>query len=375
MRLNADVKLAEIVNLGLNVGFARIDRKLVDDGVNNYTSPTWLSLVKSPFLSPNTFTFMGERTTEYAYTDIFGIGNPPAIINYSNNTVKQNNFNVGLRPEVKISSDMTLTENFDYSLNKVNEDSYRPYLYSTPIFIQGIGYSYNSRQSQVLRNNSVFSDTRLTYKKKLDDKTLINAFIGTRYLVNNFESDFVEGHNSLSNSSINLVGGFKNLYATGVNNMTKSLSHYVSVDFNADNRFMLNFTTSMDASSRFGNETKGGVSLFGHSFGVFPSLNGAWLASSEKFMKYVPAINLLKFRAGVGITGNDDIKDYQTLAYFSSVRLKGVANGMVISGLANPTIEWETTARLNLGMDLAYSTNVCYCQLIYFRLQQVIYWC
>ncbi|HEY6914161.1 MAG TPA: SusC/RagA family TonB-linked outer membrane protein, partial [Paludibacter sp.] len=352
MRLNADVKLAEIVNLGLNVGFARIDRKLVDDGVNNYTSPTWLSLVKSPFLSPNTFTFMGERTTEYAYTDVFGIGNPPAIINFSNNTVKQNNFNVGLKPEVKITPDMTLSENFDYSLNKVNEDSYRPYLYSTPIFIQGIGYSYNSRQSQVLRNNSVFSDTRLTYKKKLDDKTLIDAFIGTRYLVNNFESDFVEGHNSLSNSSINLVGGFKNLYTTGVNDMTKSLSHYVSVDLNTDNRFMLNLTTSMDASSRFGNETKGGISIFGHSFGVFPSANAAWLASSEKFMKYVPAINLLKFRAGVGITGNDDIKDYQTLAYFSSVRLKGVANGMVISGLANPTIEWETTARLNFGMDL-----------------------
>lgn len=352
MRLNGDVKLSEIVNLGLNVGFSRIDRTMVDDGVNNYTSPTWLSLIKSPFLSPNTFTFMGERTSEYAYTDIFGIGNPAGVINFANNTVKQNNFNVALKPEVKISTDLTLTEDFDYSLNKINEDSYRPYLYAAPIFIQGVGYSYNNRQSQVLRNNSVFSDTRLNYKKKLDEKTLINAFVGTRYLANNFESDFVEGHNSLSNSSINLVGGFKNLYTTGINNTTKSLSHYVSVDYNYDNRLMLNLTTSMDASSRFGTETKGGISIFGHSFGVFPSINGAWLASSEKFMKYVPAINLLKFRAGVGITGNDDIKDYQTMAYFSSVRLKGVANGMVISGLANPAIEWETTARLNLGMDL-----------------------
>ena len=353
MRLNGDINLAKKLMLGINVGFSRVDRKLVDDGINEYSSPTWISQIKSPFLSPNTFTFAGERTTEFAYTDIFNIGNPAAVINYSNNTVKQNNFDIGLKPVFQISKELALSEDFDYRLDKINEDSYRPYLYTTPMFIQGIGYSYNSRESQVMRNSALFSDTRLAYKKKLNENSRIDAFLGIRYLVNDFESDFVQGHNSMSNSSINLVGSFKNLYTDGVNTLTNSLTNYASVDYNFDNRYLLNVTASMDASSRFGNETKGGVSMFGHSWGVFPAVNGAWLASSEKFMKNLSCINLLKFRAGYGITGNDDIKDYQTLTYFSSVRLKGVANGMILTNLANPTIQWETTRRVNFGMDLS----------------------
>ncbi len=353
MRLNGDINLIKNVKLGINVGFLRIDRKLVDDGVNYYTSPTWLSLIKSPFLSPNTFTFAGDKTTEYSYADIFNVGNPAGIIQYSNNTVKQNNFNLGLKPVVSISRDFSLTEDFDYTLNKINEDHYRPYLYAAPIYIQGIGYSYNDRQSQVFRNNLIFSDTRLNFKRKLNEKTLLDLFVGTRYIFNSFESSYVEGHNSLSNTSINLVGSFKNLYTDGVDNLTKSLSNYINADYNYDNRLLLSLKASMDASSRFGNETKGGISFLGHSWGIFPSINGAWLLSSEKFMKNMSAINLLKLRAGYGITGNDDIKDYQTMAYFYSARLSGVANGFILANLSNPKIQWETTRRANLGMDLS----------------------
>lgn len=352
MRLNADVNMTKEISVGINIGIASINRKVIDDGVNNYTSPTWLSLIKSPFLSPNNYTSMGDKTSEYTFADIFDVGNPGGVIKYSNNTVKQYRFNVSLKPEIKLSPDFTLTEQFDYNLNKTNEDYYRPYLFTAPIFIQRLGDSYNARMSQVMRNNSIFSDTRLKFVKQLDDLQRINAFIGTRYLYQYFESDYVEGHNSLNNSSINLVGGFSSLLTDGINNISKSISHYASADYSYDNRYFVNAAIAMDGSSRFGKETKSGFSLFNHSWGVFPSVNGAWLISSEKFMNNVKGINLLKLRAGYGITGNDDIEDYKTSAYFTSVRLKGVANGMVLSGLANPEIQWETTSRANAGLDI-----------------------
>jgi len=352
MRLNGDINVTDYLKLGINAGFARTTRVVLDDGVNNYTSPTWLSQIKSPFLSPNTFTYLGEKTAEYAAADIFNISNPSAVIKYANNTVKQDYFNFSLKPELKLSSDLKLIENFDYTLNKSNEDYYRPYFYTAPIFIERIGNSYNARESQVSRNNSIFSDTKLCFEKKLDAMSKINATVGSRYISNSYESDYVEGHNSNSNTSINLVGSFSYLTTTGLNKDTKSISNYVNVDYNYGNRFLVNVSAAMDASSRFGNETASGVSLFGRSWGVFPSINGAWIVSTEKFMKYVPFINFLKIRAGYGITGNDDIKDYQTQAYFSSIRFSGVANGMVLSSLANPTIQWETTGRANLGIDM-----------------------
>jgi len=352
MRLNADINLFENVSLGVNVGFSRIDRTLVDDGVDNYTSPTWLALTKSPFLSPYNFTSLGVKTTEYTYSDILGIGNPGAIINFSNNTLKQNSFNITLKPVFKLSPSILISEQFDYSLNKSNEDYYRPYLFTAPKFILGIGDSENERESQISRNTSMFSDTRINYTKQFDSSHHLNVFLGTRYINNYLESDYIEGHNSGSNSSVNLPGSFTFLKTNGLNNLTKSISNYANVDYNYDNRYFLNAVVSMDASSRFGNDTKGGFSLFGRSWGVFPSVNGAWLISSEKFMKNIGGVNLLKFRAGYGITGNDDIRDYQTQAYFSSIRFAGVANGVILTNLANPNIQWETTGRANLGLDM-----------------------
>jgi hypothetical protein len=51
------------------------------------------------------------------------------------------------------------------------------------------------------------------------------------------------------------------------------------------------------------------------------------------------------------MTGNDDIEDFLALTYFSAIRLKGVANGMVLANIANPRIQWETTHRVNAGAD------------------------
>jgi TonB-linked SusC/RagA family outer membrane protein len=352
MRLNSDIKVSNIIKLAANVGFSRIDRVLVDDGVDNYTSPTWLSLTKSPFLSPYNYTAGGVSTTEFTYADILEKGNPGGIIENSNNTAKLNSFNVTLKPTFQLSKDFVLSEQFDYNLNKTSEDYYRPYLFTAPITMLGIGKSQNERRSQVMRNNSLFSDTRLSYSKQIDNSNKLNIFLGTRYIVNSFESDYVEGHNSMSNSSVNLTGSFKNLKADGVNNQTKSLSHYLNVDYNFEDRYFLSGTMSIDGSSRFGSNTTEGFSLFGQSWGVFPSINGAWLISSEGFMKSVPAINLLKLRAGYGVTGNDGIQDYLTETYLSSIRFRDVANGMILSNLKNPKIQWETTGRANLGLDM-----------------------
>jgi len=353
-RFNADLKLSKLFTMGLNIGFANIDRKLTDDGVNNYTSPTWLSLIKSPFYSPNHFTSTGAITAAFSQTDELGIGNPRAIIEYSNNSLKQYSFNISGIPTFHFSPNFSLSSQFDFNLNKTTEDYYSPMLFAAPQHIENYGLAENTRMNQVMRNIGVFDDTRLTYTKQLNHENNLKVIWGARYLSNYYESDYIEGHNSGSNSSTNLPGSFDAHFsrAYGINNRTKSLSNYLNVDYNFDNRYFLSAATSVDGSTRFGKETKGGLSMLGSSWGVFPSVNGAWLASSESFMKNLKCINFLKFRAGYGITGNDDIADYNTLAYFTMIRFVGKANGLVLSNLENPQIQWETTKRANVGVDM-----------------------
>jgi TonB-linked SusC/RagA family outer membrane protein len=352
MRLNSDLKLSEIVTAGINIGISSLNRDLRDDGINQETSPSWIAQIKSPFLNPNTFTFQGERTTEYSYYDLFNLSNPAALLSRSINTVKQNSFTFGLLPRVKINKELEVSSQFDYYLNKTNEDYYRPYLFSAPIEIQGVGLSYNTRSSQVYRNNTLFNNLQLRYNTALTSNQLLTVIAGNRFHYEYLESDYVEGHNSMSNSVINLRGSFRNLFTDGTNELTRSVSNYLTADYRLNNTYFVNLTAALDASSRFGSEVEGALNMLGTTWAFFPSVSGAWLLSSEEFMKNYTSVNHLRLRAGIDITGNDDIAAYQSKAYFTAIRFKGIANGMVLHNLANPAIRWETTMRAYAGTDI-----------------------
>lgn len=356
-RCNADLKLTNTLSMGLNIGYTRVERTLLDDGVDSYSSPTWVSKIKSPFLSPNTFTSSGQLTTDYARTDSFGIGNPGAIINYSINKLKKYRFNMGILPSFQIVPNLTLSSQFDYSLDKTIERHYIPMFFTPVEILPNLGYSQNEISSQVMRNTAYFDETRLTFDKKFNDYHHLKAILGWRYINNYYESDYAEEHNSGSNNNTTITGSNSFLQVDGINNQTNSVSNYLNADYDYDNRFYLTGTVAMDASSRFGKETQGGVSLLGRSWGIFPAANGAWLVSSEKFMKNINVLNFFKIRAGYGVTGNDGIKDYQSMAFFSSTKFMDKANGLVVTNLANSNIQWESTGKANVGADLGLFDN------------------
>jgi len=356
-RCNADLKFTNTFSMGLNIGYSRVERTLLDDGVDYYSSPTWISKIKSPFLSPNTFNSTGQVTTDYARTDSFGIGNPGAIINYSINKLKKYRFNMGILPSFQITPDLTLSSQFDYSLDKTIERHYIPMFFTPVEILPELGYSQNKISSQVMRNTAYFDETRLTFDKKFNDFHHLKAILGWRYINNYYESNYAEEHNSGSNNNTTITGNNQFLSVDGISNQTNSLSNYLNADYDYDNRFFLTGTVSMDASSRFGKETIGGVSLMGRSWGIFPAANGAWLVSSEKFMKNINFLKFFKIRAGYGITGNDGIKDYQSLAFFTSTKFMDKANGLVLTNLANSNIQWESTGKANIGADLGMFDN------------------
>lgn len=364
-RFNADFKLTNDLSLGLNIGFTRNERRLMDDGIDYFSSPTWMARVKSPFLSVNSFTSFGEKTLNYATTDIFNIGNPAALIDYSVNFQKKYRFNITALPSLQITPDLKISSHFDYSLYKTIEGHFIPERFTPIRFLDNKGYSRNKISSQVMRNTNVFSNTFATYEKKFDLYHYIKAIAGIRFISNYLESDYAEEHNSGSNNNTTITGAYDYLYVTGLNNRSKSLSNYYNVEYVFDNRFFVNGTLSFDASSRFGRRTDEGIVLptfkrdkasgdiikTSRSVAVFPAIQGGWLISSEEFMRNIEAINMLKLRAGYGMTGNDGIQDYESMAYFSPIRFIERANGLVLGNLENTKVQWETTGKANIGVD------------------------
>lgn len=366
-RFNADLKFTNNISMGLNLGFTRIERNLLDDGVY-YTSPTWVSKVKSPFLSPFEYTSEGALMTVPAKTDSFGISSPLGLIKYSVNNQKKYRYNIGLMPNVQITKDLALSTAFDYSVDKAIENRFVPMYFTPQIYIPNNGFSHNEVNSQVMRNTNIFNDTKLTWNRKFGLSNHLKAILGWRYNNNLYESDYAEEHNTGSNTNVTITnpGDVSYLKLAGFNNQTKSISNYLNVDYDFDNRFYVSGTVAMDASSRFGKETDGGFSMLGRSWAVFPSIGGAWLVSSEKFMKNIDFVSFCKIRTGYSVTGNDGIKDYQSMAYFSAINFMDKAAGLIISNLENDKIQWESTSKWNIGADLGLFNERLFLSFDYF---------
>ena len=350
-RFNTDFFLSDKVKMGLNIGFTNIDRKLLDDGVNLYTSPAYLAMIKASFLNPYSYTSLGTLTEDPEDSDNFNVSNPTAIIENALNTNKQYRLNLGIRPVFQLSPSISISNHFEYILYKIKETYYSPMVGVTSQDIEGFGISENEFRSQQVRNNGLFNDVCFQYNHPFGDNHRVNAIIGSRYIVDYYESDYAEGHNSGSDQKRNLFDeeAFKN--TIGENTETKSINNYANVDYSYDNRYFLTATVSLDGSSRFGSETKGGFQMFNHSWGMFPSAHAAWLISSESFMVPATFIDRLKLRAGYGLSGNDAIDPYAWTAYFSSVRYMDRANGLILANVGNPEIQWETSTKMSIGVD------------------------
>jgi TonB-linked SusC/RagA family outer membrane protein len=303
-------------------------------------------------LSPYSYTSAGEQTKNFSYSDDFEVSSPLGLIQWSINKLRNYRFNIGIAPVYRLKNGFTVSGLIDYNLHKNIERHFVPMYFTAPRYLEDKGYSYNQISNQVIRNSALFSDVRLIWEKKIDVRSKFKAMYGMRYINNIYDSDYVEEHNSGFNSNTTITGNYSYKSVAGVSAETRSLSNYLNADYEYDKRFFVNGVMSLDASSRFGNKTKGGINMFGESFGLFPAINGSWLVSSEEFLKNLDFISILKLKAGFGITGNDGIQDYESMAYFKSVRFYDRANGLVISNLENDKIKWETTYRANLGIDL-----------------------
>lgn len=112
---------------------------------------------------------------------------------------------------------------------------------------------------------------------------------------------------------------------------------------------MFTATIRSDGSSRFGSDTK---------WGTFPSFGVAWRASEEPWLKDNKVVTNLKLRGSYGITGNQEIGNYNSLAKLSTGNNGNYSDGTgtlvgYYESVGNTNLKWERTKQLDLGFDLA----------------------
>jgi len=197
------------------------------------------------------------------------------------------------------------------------------------------------------RNNTInwLNENTLNYKKSFNEKHHLDLLGGFTVQKDRYErlsagaSDFPTENVPYISAGIVNAGG-------QVISEWSLLSFMGRVNYNYDGKYLFTATIRKDGSSRFGSNNK---------WGAFPSVSAGYNISEEDFMDSIGFINNLKLRASYGISGNNQIGNYNHIGLLAQSNY--VANGNQVSGLvpstlSNDNLTWEKSKQTNFGLDL-----------------------
>ena len=375
LRLNSDIHLFRNLITRFDASFSDVQRDLRDDGVTDdfesstITAPGFLSLIKSPFLNPYAYDTQGNLSSFYADADDYldevigtnvSLANPCSILEYgeakNKNSFGNSMINIAITPTYQISKHFSASEHFSYTLVNTYENYYLP-MTGVPTFtIKNIGEVTNVAQSMAARQNEFFSDTRVAWDNRYGGHA-IQIFSGFRFMNNTYSLYSLKGYNTGNDKTPNMSTSLTDKTTLGADDQCRTLTYYTSADYNFKETYYLSGGVSMEASSAFGKDVTEGIQLGGVAWGLFPSVQGAWVLSSEPWFNSSHGINYLKLNVGYDISGNDDIDYTASRSYFSTSKMQGSIDGLSIANIGNTTLQWETTKRLTAGVEMNLINN------------------
>lgn len=351
-QFNTQITMNSNIKLNTNVNFSYAERSLMHESESPNYNPMYVSLIKSPFMTTHLYDEKGMLSPNMENADIYDVSNPIGLIDdmtYMKN--KNYRFFGNLEGIFKLNNHFNLNAILGITFDKTRENIFLP--------SQGLHHDMlpsaevrNQMQASVSRYMQYYGDLRLSYKNIFNDIHSLTGRAGVRYQANDMESDWAKAYNS-SNDNLQTVGeGDISLTQKGGQIDTwKWMSYYLNAEYGLKNKYFAALNMALDGSSRFGKEASG-LKMFDNVFGFFPSITSAWMISSEDFMTDIKAIDLLKLRVGYSISGNDDIGNYTSRSVYSSQNFLGYY-GFVRANIANTKLKWETSMKLNAGLDVA----------------------
>ncbi|NDW17751.1 SusC/RagA family TonB-linked outer membrane protein [Dysgonomonas sp. 216] len=360
-RFNSDVKLTSKLDFSFDISYSQTDRELRDDGFNEsrtalVTSPSVLSLIKAPFLIPYEYSNKGNITPDISDADIFKIANPVAILSKGKGESSQTYLSLAVRPTYKITNELSVSGAFNYSFNNMFEKYFRPHAGVPTVVLPEGGNSIRFAKAQNAKQNSISADLHMDWVKKFAVHS-VNLQAGTRFMTDSYEGEYGSGHNSATDNDHNLSDGLAYRKTYGYDDSWRSMSWYMKAEYGAYDKYFLSVAASADASSRFGKDADLSLSAAGLNWAMFPEVNAAWYVSSENFMNALPFVSLLKLRAGLGLSGNDNIPEGAAITYFGAIRYIDRYTGLTLLNIGNNKLKMETVTKRSVGADLGLFDN------------------
>lgn len=189
-------------------------------------------------------------------------------------------------------------------------------------------------------------EPQLNWNKNFSNASL-SILIGSTLQSQRAEQQVYRATGFTSNSMINNIGAASNVKVNQNNNSVYQYQAFFGrFNFNWDSKYIINITGRRDGSSRFGP---------GKQFSTFGAVGGAWIFTNEKILKEQTLVSFGKLRMSYGITGSDQIGDYQFMDTYSTtgITYDGI-NGLEPTRLFNSKFGWETNKKFEIGLETGF---------------------
>lgn len=323
---------------------------------------------------------MNADGTYFENLNTTGYFNPVAIVDNAKDDTKYNTLTGNFTTEVKLPFDLQYNLNISYqNTTSLHGEYYGSYYgkYPTSNFYNnpdpGIGIAHTLIGNLFGVNGSAFRNSYqntfkavesfLTWNRKFG-KHNINAVVGYSWQENtygeglsvsstNFPSDNI-GYTNLVLGNPYAISSYRiNMGNDLTYGQTRLISDFGRLNYNYNDRYLLQASLRRDGSSVFGEN---------NAWGYFPSVGAGWRISNESFMQNQKIFNDLKLRFSYGVTGNSG-----GIGAYTSKLIYGITGTYYNNGVqenaygpiqgSNPDLQWEEVATTNIGLDFTILKN------------------
>ena len=342
-RVNLDSKISSKFKVGLNLTASRTDSNILPTGTNPNNGSN-MNMIHALLMMPATATIYDEDGS-FTVRNPFetAVSNPIAVLKEGTNTNRTTKLLGTTFGEYEFIKDLKLKVLLGVDYNDVRQNSYVPSTTYEGAPVKGHA-SIGDREV-----NSWLNENTLTYHTTWNKRHNIDFLLG--FTQQETVSDIVRAGSSEYLSDDLTYHSLQNGAVTDTpysNTSKHSMISYLSrINYDYDQRHYISLSLRRDGSSRFGKDRK---------WGTFPSAGYSWFLSNEPFFKSArEKVSTLKLRASYGVTGNQEIGNYQSLSTLSNtVYLFGdkLVNGSTPNRISNDELGWETTHQFDAGFDL-----------------------
>ncbi|WP_144892068.1 SusC/RagA family TonB-linked outer membrane protein [Flavobacterium tiangeerense] len=344
LRLNVDSNVKSWLKMGNNMSISKSSQQVVrNDDRGGLVMNTLRQSPELPVRTPDG-SFAGPTTG--LGTSATEATNPIALAEYNNARSDRYKINGNLFADFTLIKGLVFRSELGYDLNFAKSSSFVP-KYTLGNVSELLNKSFKQQDQSFYWSLKNY----LTYNKSFNEKHNFTFLLGQESQESQYE--YLSGYRTgefLNKDFTNLNIGDIDTAINGNGSGRWSMASYISrLNYSFSDKYSFSASVRADASSNFGPNNK---------WGYFPSFAGGWTVSNEKFFEPLSTtVNYLKFRAGYGSVGNQNIpaNRYQTILSLTASPFGGVSP--TIDNLGNPDIKWESLKSFDVGFELGMLDN------------------